>query len=219
MDVLDAIRSRRSVRGFLSEPVPHDVLVQLFASAQRAPSWCNTQPWRVWVTSGETTLRLREALLADCDRNPHGESQVPFPAAYPEPYGTHRRECAKALYTAMGIARDDQAARFDAFRANYRGFGAPHIAMIAFDPQFGVYGALDVGCYLQTVLLAAHSLGLATCPQAALASFPHGARRVLPIPESLTLLCGIAIGYEDQAVRANACRTARSELSANVTFC
>lgn len=218
MDVLDAIKTRRSVRGFLDKPVAPELLTELFETAQRAPSWCNIQPWRVWVTSGDTTLRLREALLADCDRNPHGESQIPFPPAYPEPYGTHRRECAKALYTAMGIARDDQEARFAAFRANYRAFNAPHIAMIAYDPAFGSYGALDVGCYVQSVLLTAHALGLATCPQAALASFPLGARRVLPIPESLTLLCGIAIGYEDPEVRANACRTSRAGLERNVTF-
>jgi nitroreductase len=218
MDVQQALVERRSVRGFLAKPVPVDTLHALFEAAQRTPSWCNIQPWRVWVTSGETTQRLTGAMLAACDANPKGESQIPFPPSYPEPYGTHRRECGKALFSAMGIAREDIEARKAAFRANYRAFGAPHVAMIAYDPHFGVYGALDVGCYLQSLMLTAQELGLATCPQAALASYPAAARSVLPIPESLTILCGIAIGYEDPKVAANACRTTRAPLSDNVQF-
>jgi nitroreductase len=218
MDVFEALRSRRSTRGFLPRPIAPETLQQLFVEAQRAPSWCNIQPWRVWVTSGETTLKLRQEMLADFAKNPHGESQIPFPVEYPEPYGTHRRECAKALYTAMEIARNDMLARVEAFKNNYRAFDAPHVAIIAFDGAFGVYGALDVGCYLQSLLLAAQNLGIASCPQAALASYPNATRRVLSIPESLTILCGVALGYEDESIKANACRTARAELAANVTF-
>ncbi len=206
------------MRGFLAKSVPAETLQALFETAQRTPSWCNIQPWRVWVTSGVTTQKLAETMLAACDANPQGESQIPFPPSYPEPYGTHRRECGKALYAAMGVAREDIDGRKRAFRANYNAFGAPHIVMIAYDPHFGVYGALDVGCYLQSLMLAAQELGLATCPQAALASYPRAARSVLAIPESLTLLCGMALGYEDEKVPANACRTARAPLSDNVQF-
>jgi nitroreductase len=218
MDVREALSARRSVRGFQATPVAHETLIALFEAAQRAPSWCNIQPWRVWVTSGETTTRLADALTRACRDNPQGASEVPFPAGYPEPYATHRRECGKALYAAMRIERHDREARDAAFAANYRAFGAPHIAMIAYDAHFGVYGALDVGCYLQSLLLAAQDLGLATCPQAALASYPQAARSVLDIPTSLTILCGVALGYEDPAVPANACRTARAPLGDNVRF-
>lgn len=218
MDVRTAITERRSVRGFQSRSVDADSLRSVFELAQRAPSWCNTQPWRVWVTSGDTTKRLTAAMLAACDRNPRGESEIPFPTHYPEPYGSHRRACGMALYAAMGIERTDKEGRNEAFRANYRAFGAPHIAIVAFDAHFGVYGALDVGCYLQTLMLAAQSAGLATCPQAALASYPDATRSVLPIPSELTILCGLALGYEEPTVKANDCRTARAALGDNVQF-
>lgn len=218
MDVQQALSQRRSVRGFLPTPASPETLRTLFERAQRSPSWCNIQLWRVWVTSGETTTRLANAMLAAVDANPNGQAEVPFPAGYPEPYGTHRRECGKALFSAMGIARDDMPARLSAFRANYEAFGAPHIVILAYDGHFGTYGALDMGCYLQSVLLAAEELGLATCPQAALANYPEAIRSVLPIPTNLTILCGIALGYEDKSVKANACRTARAPLSDNVQF-
>ena len=218
MDVVEALHARHSVRGFLPGAIPHEQLLALFSAAQRAPSWCNIQPWRVWVSSGGTTTKLAQAMLAACIQDPYGAPAIAFPSHYPEPYGTERRECAKALYTAMGVARGDKDARDAAFQANYRAFGAPHIVMIAYDAHFGVYGALDVGCYLQSLLLAAQSLGMATCAQAALSCYPGAVRSVLSIPESLTILCGVALGYEDTAVAANACRTTRSALELNVHF-
>ncbi len=218
MDVIEALHARHSVRGFLAKPIAPETLQALFTAAQRAPSWCNIQPWRVWVSSGETTTKLAAAMLEACIQDPHGAPAIAFPAHYPEPYGTERRACAKALYTAMGIARGDTQARDGAFRANYRGFDAPHIVMIAYDAHFGVYGALDVGCYLQSLLLAAQSLGLATCAQAALACYPKAVRSVLSIPDELTILCGVSLGYEDHEVAANRCRTSRSPLELNVHF-
>lgn len=217
MDVLQALEERHSVRGFLPRPVPQETLEKVFSAAQRAPSWCNIQLWRVWVASGDTTRKLADAL---CDGLDHGEPhpQVPFPDGYPEPYGSHRRECGATLYAAMGVERSDREARTRAFRRNYRAFDAPHIAMLAYDAHFGVYGALDVGCYLQSLLLAAQNEGLATCPMAALATYPDQIRQVLPIDKSLTILCGIAIGYEDPDVPANGARMPRGPLGDNVQF-
>jgi hypothetical protein len=218
MELGEAVVTRRSVRGFVRRPVPREVLERLFARAQRAPSWCNIQPWRVWMVTGPARERLVEA-LGDAARSgvaPHPE--LGFPPEYREPYGTHRKECGKALYQAMGIERHDTAARWDAWLRNFEAFGAPHVAMVGIDRSFGAYAALDVGCWLQTLLLLLTEEGIATCPQASLAAFPDVVRRVLPIPDEITLLFGIALGYEDAEVPANRCRTTRSDLAHNVTF-
>ena len=45
MSLVDAVRSRRSVRGYLPDPVPAALLQQIFELAQWAPSNCNVQPW------------------------------------------------------------------------------------------------------------------------------------------------------------------------------
>ncbi len=55
---------------------------------------------------------------------------------------------------------------------NYRFFGAPHVAIITSDKALGVYGAVDCGGYVSTLLLAAESLGIAAVPQAAVAMTP-----------------------------------------------
>ena len=53
MSLIDAIYGRRSVRGFLDKEIPKDVLNRVFEIAQKSPSNCNVQPWKVYVASGE----------------------------------------------------------------------------------------------------------------------------------------------------------------------
>jgi len=94
-DLGDALERRRSARAFLPEPIERPELLRLFAMAQRAPSWCNIQPWRVWVTSPPATAALSADLLAAA-RASLPAPEVPFPGHYPEPYLTHRRACGPA---------------------------------------------------------------------------------------------------------------------------
>src|SRR5690606_2484118 len=116
-----ALASRRSVRAFTQREVPRDTLRSIFERAQQAPSWCNIQPWRVWLASGVARARFTEGMCeAATTRMPVPD--VPFPGEYPEPYGTHRKECGKALYQAMGVARDDRAARQGAWMRNFVAF-------------------------------------------------------------------------------------------------
>jgi nitroreductase len=213
----EAIEERRSARGFRPEPLAAALVRELFALAQRAPSWCNIQPWRVWVTAppvtGELAAALGEAARAGLPR-----PEVPFPGDYPEPYLTHRRACGFALYQAMGIAREDRGRRYDAWLRNYAFFDAPHVAVVAQDRALGQYGTLDVGVWLGYLLAAAATLGIDTCPMASVAAYPAPLRRVLGIPEQLVILFGIAFGHADQAVAANGCRTTRAPLDANVSL-
>jgi hypothetical protein len=217
MDVALALRARKSTRGFLDKPVPRELLEAVFTDAQQAPSWCNIQPWRVYVTAGDVHKRLTAGYVA-AQKAGTARPDTMWPTDYPEPYGTHRRECGKALYTAMGIARDDKAGRAEAWMKNYEAFGAPHAAIVCMDKRFGLWAALDIGCWLQSLMLAAVEHGLATCPQAALGMHAPVAREVLGIPDELAVFFGVAIGYEDVNVKANACRTTRSPISDNVKF-
>ncbi len=217
MDLETAFRHRRSVRAFLPKPVPDDVLRRVFERAQLAPSWCNIQPWRVWLTSGEATTRLTTALV-NAAKSESPKTDHPFPIEYPEPYGTHRRVCGKALYEAMGVVRGDDEGRHRAWLRNFAAFDAPHVAMVGIDQRFGLYAALDVGCWLEALLLAATAEGIATCAQASLAAYADVVHRELDIPGEVGLLFGVALGYEDPDAAANRCRTTRDPVESNVVF-
>lgn len=217
MNVEEALKARHSVRGFSSREVPRDLLTHIFTAAQASPSWCNIQPWRVVVTSGDATRELTRRLTSAAEAGTP-TTDFDWPGAYPEPYATHRRECGKALYEAMSVARTDHEARQKAWMRNFLAFDAPHIAIVGMDKRLGLYPAIDVGCWLQSVLLLAASEGVATCAQASLASYAPAIREFVGFEEHVGMVFGIAIGYEDDTVAANACRTSRGELSANVRF-
>ncbi|MGE5183004.1 MAG: nitroreductase, partial [Acidobacteriota bacterium] len=211
-------KARASMRAFKPEPIPRATLVEMFAAAQDAPSWCNVQPWRVAVTEPPTTGKLAAAMVAAAKSAlPHAE--VPFPLDYPPPYQQHRVACGVALYQAMGVARDDKAGRYDAWLRNYALFDAPHVAIVACDKRLGPYAYVDVGVWLGYVLTAAAALGIDTCPMASLAAYPEPLRAQLPIADTDTILFGLALGRADEAAPANRCRTTRDPVEANVSFC
>lgn len=218
MELDTAMAQRRSVRAFREQEVPREVLRRIFTQAQSAPSWCNIQPWRVWLASGPAARRLASRLV-DAAKNDSPMTDVPFPVDYPEPYGNRRRACGKALYEAMGVARNDVEGRHAAWIRNFAAFDAPHVAMVAIDRRFGIYAALDVGCWLEALLLAATAEGIATCAQASLAAYPQVVRSELGIGDDVSILFGIALGYEDTEAAANRCRTTREPIEANVVFC
>lgn len=217
MHVHEAVASRRSIRAFLSDPVPDTTLRRIFERAQRAPSWCNIQPWRVWVASGAVRDRLVEGLLAAASsRMPSPD--VPFPTNYPEPYASHRKACAKALYDVMGVRRDDGPARHAAYLRNFVAFDAPHVALVGIDRRFEGWAMLDVGCWLDSLMLLAQEEGVASCAQASLSLYPDVVREVLGVGDDVTLLLGVGLGYADPSADANRCVTTREPLEANVQF-
>jgi nitroreductase len=219
--LLDELRAawadRRSIRAFRPEPIPRAELTALFEAAQRAPSWCNVQPWRVAITEPPATHALAAALVAAA-RSGFPQAEVPFPIDYPPPYREHRIACGKALYEAMGIAREDKAGRYDAWLRNYELFDAPHAAIVSCDRRLGPYAYVDVGVWLGYLLTAAAALGIDTCPMASVAAYPAVLRRALPIAETDAILFGLVLGRADPDAPANACRTTRAPVTANVTF-
>ncbi len=208
---------RSSKRVFRRDPVPRETLVRMFEAAQKAPSWCNVQPWRVAITEPPVTDELATQLQAAA-RSGFPQPEVPFPIEYPSPYKEHRIACGAALYGAMGVAREDKAGRYDAWLRNYALFDAPHVAIVSCDRRLGPYAYVDVGVWLGYVLTAATALGLDTCAMASVAAYPSVLRARLAIAETEVILFGVAIGHADEEAPANRCRTTRDAAGKNVSF-
>ncbi len=219
MQLSDAIQQRRSVRGFdPKRPIPSETLQAIFSTAQHAPSNCNVQPWRAVVASGATLSRLRTAVLHAYDNAEQGPIEVPF-QAFHDDYRRLQVECAVEMYTKMGIERGDREGRSRAERRNFEFFDAPHVALICMDRKFGMGVALDVGMYVQTLMLLMTAHGIGSCAQASIRRFPDVCRRELPIRDELLILCAISFGYEDPEIPANRSRQTREPISSNVVFC
>jgi len=212
MTLVDAITSRRSIRGFLPDPVSDDVLQAIFELARTTPSNCNTQPWTCYVASGDLKNRLRQE---------DGVPSNPDFSYVPKFEGEYRKRqvnCAVALYNEMGIARDDKPGRLRAVRRNYEFFDAPHILFLGMDRKFGSTIALDVGIYAQTLMLAMTAYGLSSCAMGSMRAYPDLVREAFGFADDTGILLGISFGYEDPDVQANRTRTSREPLSGTVIF-
>ena len=212
------LAERHSCRAFLPDEVERGTLESIFTMAQRAASWCNSQPWQVTVVSGATIRRVRDALLSPPAAGPIRESDIPFPSEYKGVYLERRRECGFQLYNAVGVPRGDTEGYKRQTAENFRFFGAPHAAIITTEPSLGTYGAVDVGGYVQILLLAMQAHQIGAIAQAALANFSPLLKKLINIPSDRNVVCGVSFGYEDSSHRANSFRTSRAPLSDAVTW-
>lgn len=218
MSVEEAIRERRSVRGYLDKPVPPDVLREVFELAQRAPSNCNIQPWHVFVASGETRDRIRQRLTELVKGGTPPNPDFDYPGKFAGVYRERQVECAVRLYKEMNIERDDYAGRMRASLRNFELFDAPHVCFIGMDGAFGETVAIDVGMYMMTLMLAMTSRGIGCCAQGSMRYYPDVVREEFGAPENVKILAGISFGYEDPDVPANRTRIDRAPLEENVVF-
>ena len=218
MSLVEAIYTRRSVRGYLDKQVPADVLERIFEIAQQAPSNCNVQPWKVYVASGALRDRIREELVKRVTNRVPPNPDYEYRGDFKDEYRTRQVECAVALYSKMGIGRDDKEGRMRALLRNFELFDAPYVGFIGMHPDFGTTVATDVGMYAQTLMLTMTAFGLHSCPMGAMRNYPDLVRECFDIQDDTRILFGICFGYEDPAVDANACRTTRDPVAANVVF-
>ena len=213
-------RTRRSVRDFLADPIPAELLEAVVEDALTAPSWSNTQPYRLAIASGDRAGRIRTALAEHFDssaplrrgglaakaralvtRRGLPDSDFTIPLDYPEELQERRRATGFGLYGVLGIERHDYAARDRQMRRNFEFFDAPTAIFVFVHDGLGTYSVLDAGFFLQNLLLAAHARGLGTCAQGALATWAGPVRAEFTVPARYRLLCGVSIGYpSDHAV-------------------
>ena len=218
MTVDEALRARRSVRGFTGQQVPEATLREIFEVAQATPSNCNIQPWIPHVVSGQTLARLArrmtDAALAGIAPDPDFKADRKFTGVYRD----RQVDAAVQLYGAMGIGRHDRPKRDWAYRRNLEFFGAPHAVFVFMDHDFEAREAVDLGMYAQSLMLAMTARGIASCAQGALGLYCGIVREELGLDDGNRLIFGISFGYEDAANPANAARVGRAGLTDAVVF-
>lgn len=213
MTVLDALVNRKCVREFTNQSIEDGVLSQLLEAVRWTPSSKNTQPWKIVVVSGQKKIALMDKILHACDNRekPRMEYDYDGDSLDNELY-TRAVECGGALYGALDISKDDKSARIEQWKKNYVSFNSPTAIFIFKYRDIGLSSYMDCGMLIQSIMLAATSLGLATCPQASLAHYPDIVKAKLG-HEQYTLLCGIAVGYENGDAKVNQYRTSREDVS------
>jgi nitroreductase len=173
----------------------------------------------VEVVTGETQQRLAEALIAVKKSGVKEEPDYQYyPAKWEEPYLSRRKETGLALYKALGIGKDDHEKRMEAWLGNFSFFGAPVGLLFFIDKRLERGSWMDMGMFIQNVMISAKAHGLDTCPQASFAEFPATIRKTLDVPATFAFACGMAMGYADMTAEVNSYRTKREPVETFMTW-
>lgn len=219
MKVSDAIKQRRSVRAYLDKPIAPDLLEKIFLQAQDSPSNCNTQPWHTVVVSGEARDNIEKAMIADImGGKPPTPHFVPGDKDLKDEYRKRQIACAISLYDAMNIKYEEKQKRQELMVRNWQFFGAPHAAFFSMPKSMSEINAVDMGIYLQSIMLLLTENGLASCPQGALAMYTEAVHELANIPDDHAIMFGLSFGYPDPDNQINQFDVGREELSASVEF-
>ena len=203
MNVIDALRARYSCRAFKPDPVERETLRGLLEVALRSPSWANSQPWEIHVAGSGPGGAIREGFLENSRKGVPPRPDVPRPKEWTPEIDRRREE----LYTGVSRLGEDVGKRFGELNRLF--FNAPAVIYLCMDRHLTAWSVFDLGALSQSIMLAAVERGLATMPAVNLVLYPDVIRRELGIPEGLSVVFGIAIGYADPAEPINRFRTER----------
>ena len=209
-----AITSRRSLRAFLPKPVDRALVEKILAVASRAPSGTNTQPWRVYVLTGQSKGELSRKILAAHNdpqvRATHSEEYAYYPTEWRSPYIDRRRKVGWDLYALLGIAKTDKERMHAQHGRNYAFFDAPVGLIFTIDRIMRQGSWLDYGMFLQNIMVSARGHGLDTCPQAAFTQFHRIITEHVAAPGQEQVVCGMSMGYANPDAIENSLVTERS---------
>jgi nitroreductase len=217
-----ALITRRSIRAFLPTPVPRAEIEAILEAASRAPSGTNTQPWKVYVVTGESLVHLSRSLVAaynDPQRDAlYREEYRYYPQRWVSPYIARRRKVGWDLYGLLGIEKGNKARMHEQHAQNYRFFGAPVGLFFTIDRGLERGSWLDYGMFVQAIMTAARGRGLDTCPQAAFTQFHPVIGEHLGLQDNEQLVCGMSLGYADEHALVNTLRTEREPVERFARF-
>lgn len=184
------------------------LLEEILQLGVTAPSWSNTRPYMVAVATGAKRDRISERLVArlrEKAESPGMGNDPDFTHEIPYPDGLVQRSqrVGKGIYETLGIDRADKESRFKFLERNYEFFGAP-VALFFFTHRgLDHFGTLDLGLYMENVMLAAQANGLGTCAQGYLGNYPDIIKDEFEVPEEYALVCGMSLGYpSDHAINS-----------------
>jgi nitroreductase len=198
--ISDVIAARKSIRAFTKQSVDIDILESILKFASRAPSGSNIQPWRVYIARQNQIEEIAKAIVGP---NGHPDPEQwddykYYPDEWVEPYLSRRMRNGIELYRSLNIARHEKDKYKNFLNQNYLFFGAPVGLILTLDRRFEKGAWIELGMFLQNLLLLAKAKGLDSCPQASFAPYHKVIRPILEIPDKDIVVCGVALGYADQ---------------------
>jgi nitroreductase len=194
LELIEGLRTRKSIRAFLKKSVSQELVAQILSEAHAAPSSSNQQPWDFCVVSGIPLENLRSKLLDAHERSTTAYDPSrgkTIPARYVERTKTLFRE----LRPFLKYLGEENRPFIET--GSLRFYDAPVAIVLTMHTSLPRNRLMDVGMAAENLMLAAHGRGLGTCAIGLALLYEDLIRAELQIPEDFDMALIIALGYPD----------------------
>ena len=212
MEFRECIAGRRSTRAFTARKVSRKTIQKILDAANRSPSYMNTQPWEVFVASGDKKEAIAKALYKEASSGAAARADLPSPKEWPEALTRRFMEHRTRRFKFLGIDTSDQQKVRESHLRNFKFYGAPCVLFIGLDRSLTPWSIFDLGAFAGSLLLAIHDLGLGAVPQAASMAYPDIVKKALNIPSNINVILSVAMGYPDKKALINQYQSQRRGL-------
>jgi nitroreductase len=218
LNVIEALNTRYSTRGFRPDPVSKNLITEILTAANHSPSWTDSQPWEIYVAGGKVLDRLRISFKASFEKGEPSKPDIPGPQSWPSLIEKRVDNYMGERFKFLGVNREDQAARRSVTALNYQFFDAPVVIYLCMDRTLTSWSMFDVGLLAQSIMLATREKGLGTVVAFTMAVYPDLIRAELDVPTDYAILIGIALGYPDTDLKRNQFRSPRRPIEEVVRY-
>jgi len=215
MELLKAIKERKSIRAFKPDIIPKETVEEILTLAANAPSAINLQPWELYVVMGDEKARLSRRLL-----RAYREKKISCSPGNVKPLAEQFSKRGVASFELMNPYLEKIGQDFNVFinEGSCNFYGAPVAIILCLDNAFSKARLVDIGIILGYITLIAYDFGLGTCPIGLISAYEDDIKELLDIPENKDVVIGIAMGYPDWTNPINEFKTPRDSIDSFVRW-
>lgn len=209
MDLIQAIRTRKTFRAFTDVPVSRVLIREILLDGHHAPSASNMQPWEFHVLTGKPLTDLCAAIEAH-----HRTDKIKYDSSrdkkIPDKYMQRRKDLFRALKPFMNSLGDRHRSFIES--GSIRFYDAPCVIFMVTDRDLHANKLMDIGMAAENIMLSAHARGLSTCAIAYTLLYLEPIRKALQLVDHQEVALSISLGYPDQEFAVNRFRSDRVDL-------
>ena len=189
----ELMKERHSCRKFQSKKIPEEVLKDIISISLMSPSWCNSQPWTIYVATGNTIEEIRKEWISKNKEKVKGYADI-NPGHRTD--FSERSQSTMAKFFKIG---DNLTNKNELEESNADFFNAQAMVYLTLNKGHQPYSVLDLGGIEMAIMLAAKDHGVDSIPAYTTVMYPDVLRKYMKISDKEDIVIGVALGYEEKS--------------------
>ena len=189
----ELMKERHSCRKFQSKKIPEEVLKDIISISLMSPSWCNSQPWTIYVATGNTLEEIRKEWISKNKEKVKGYADI-NPGHRTD--FSERSQATMAKFFKIG---DNLTNKNELEESNADFFNAQAMVYLTLNKGHQPYYVLDLGGIEMAIMLAAKDHGVDSIPAYTTIMYPDVLRKYMKISDKEDIVIGVALGYEEKS--------------------